>query len=127
MATLSLGLQSVKVIALAVADQKRAEQFYGETLGLPPAYEANVLVGFSLGKTILMLKNINDNWYGIPTAEPNPRITFACDYAPDTEAFLQSRGVTIADPVEVYDSSFYVGSFLDSEGNKLWFCSALER
>nr|WP_321271460.1 VOC family protein [uncultured Tolumonas sp.] len=127
MATLSLGLQHVKVIALAVANQKRAEQFYGEILGLQPAYEANVLVGFSLGQTILMLKNINDNWYGIPTSEPNPRITFACDYAPDTEAFLQSRGVTIADPVEVCDSSFYVGSFLDSEGNKLWFCSALER
>ena len=127
MATLSLGLQHVKVIALAVADQKRAEQFYGEILGLQPAYEANVLVGFSLGQTILMLKNINDNWYGIPTSEPNPRITFACDYAPDTEAFLQSRGGTIADSVEVCDSSFYVGSFLDSEGNKLWFCSALER
>ena len=127
MTTPSLGLQHVKVIALAVADQKRAEQFYGETLGLPPAYEADVLVGFSLGQTILMLKNINDNWYGIPTSEPNPRITFACDYAPDTEAFLKSRGVTLADPVEVCDSSFYVGSFLDSEGNKLWFCSELER
>ena len=28
----------------------------------------------------------------------------------------------ISDPVQAYDE-FYVGSFLDSEGNKLWFCS----
>jgi hypothetical protein len=37
---------------------------------------------------------------------------------------LRARGVVIADPVQVYDE-FYVGSFLDSEGNKLWFCSAV--
>jgi hypothetical protein len=31
-------------------------------------------------------------------------------------------GVTISDPVNLFDE-FYVGGFLDSEGNKLWFCS----
>ena len=30
--------------------------------------------------------------------------------------------VVVSDPVQVYDD-FYVGSFLDSEGNKLWICS----
>ena len=34
----------------------------------------------------------------------------------------RERGVTISDPVNLYDE-FYVGGFLDSEGNKLWFCS----
>jgi len=33
--------------------------------------------------------------------------------------------VIIADPVQAYDDGFHVGSFLDSEGNKLWFCSPL--
>jgi hypothetical protein len=33
--------------------------------------------------------------------------------------------ITISDPAEAYDD-FYVGSFLDSEGNKLWFCSPVE-
>jgi catechol 2,3-dioxygenase-like lactoylglutathione lyase family enzyme len=118
------GLQSVKGIALSVTDRKRAEQFYGETLGLPPIYENGILKGFLLEQTILMLK---DDWYGVPTAEPNPRITLISSHAPDTEAFLQTRGVTIADPVQVYDNSSYIGSFLDSEGNKLWFCSPVEK
>lgn len=118
----SLGLQRVKVIALAVRDRDRADRFYGETLGLAPAYEGDQQVGYQLGTTILMLK---DNWYGAPTGEPNPRITLACDHAPATEAALRERGVTIADPVQAYDDGFYIGSLLDSEGNKLWFCSPL--
>lgn len=124
MHTSPLGLQRVKVIALAVTNRSRAERFYGETLGLPPAHESDVQVGYFLGQTILMLK---DNWYGTPTSEPNPRITFASDHAPDTEAALRARGVTIADPVQAYDDGFYIGSFLDSEGNKLWFCSPVEK
>ena len=46
----------------------------------------------------------------------------ATDHAPATEAALRVRDVRISDPVQAYDE-FYVGSFLDSEGNKLWFCS----
>ena len=120
MAASPLGLQRIKVIGLAVTDRSRAERFYGETLGLPPAQEGGLQVGYFLGQTILMLK---DNWYGRPTAEPNPRITIASDHAPDTEAALRALGVTIADPVQAYDDGFHIGSFLDSEGNKLWFCS----
>jgi catechol 2,3-dioxygenase-like lactoylglutathione lyase family enzyme len=120
MASSSLGLQQVKVIALAVSDKARAERFYAEVLGLAPAFEGGEAVGFQLGEVTLLLK---DDWYGRPTAEPNPRLTLACDHAPDTETRLRERGVTIADPVALYDDLFYIGSFLDSEGNKLWFCS----
>ena len=77
----SHGLQHVKVVALAVTDLSRAQQFYGEILGLPPAYEGGVLVGYSIGETALMLK---ENWYGSPTTDPNPRITLSTAYAPDT-------------------------------------------
>ncbi len=115
-----LGFQRIKVIALAAADKTRAERFYGEVLGLPPAFEGDMQVGYFLGQTILMLK---DNWYGQPSDKLNPRITIATDHAPATEAALKSRGVFIADPVQAYDDGFFVGSFLDSEGNKLWFCS----
>ncbi len=124
MTMLAHGLQNVKVIALAVTDLERAKHFYGEILGLPPAYEENVLVGYSIGEIVLMLK---ENWYGTPTTDPNPRITLATAYAPDTEAFLREHGVTIVDPVEEVDEGYYVGSFLDSEGNKLWFCSPTEQ
>ena len=112
----SLGFQRIKVIAWSVLDLERENRFYGETLSLPPAYEGTEQVGYLLGQTILMLKI---NWYA-PTEAPNPRVTIATDHAPSTEEALRARGVAISDPVQAYDE-FYVGSFLDSEGNKLWF------
>lgn len=123
MSTSTIDFQRIKVIALAVTDKIRAENFYGETLGLEPAFEGEAQVGFLLGQTILMLK---DNWYAQPSEMLNPRITIATGHAPDTEAALRERGVAIADPVQAYDDGFYIGSFLDSEGNKLWFCSPVE-
>jgi hypothetical protein len=41
---------------------------------------------------------------------------------PYTGKTLPDKGVTISDPVQAYDE-FYIGGFLDGEGNKLWFCS----
>src|SRR5437868_12350991 len=116
------GFLRVKVIAFAVGNLERANRFYGETLGLPPAYEGDEQVGYLLGETIFMLKA---NWYAAPTQAPNPRITIATQNALDTEKALRSRNVTISDPVQPFDD-FYVGSFLDSEGNKIWFCSPVE-
>lgn len=120
MTTSLLGFQRIKVIAIAVTDKNRAEKFYSTTLGLAPAFEGETQVGYFLGQTILMLK---DNWYAQPSELLNPRITIATDHAPSTEAALRENGVTISDPVQAYDDGFYVGSFMDSEGNKLWFCS----
>lgn len=120
MNTPPLGFVCVKVVAVGVTDAARAHRFYGETLGLAPAYEDGELVGYDLGGTILMLK---DDGSLTPTASPNPRITVQVEYAPRTEALLKERGVTLSDPVETYDEDFLVGGFLDSEGNKFWFCS----
>ena len=113
-----LGLQRVKVIALAGTDLNRANQFYSQQLGLPPAFEGEEQVGWWLDSVILMLK---PDW-AAPTNAPNPRITVAVDHAPTTQESLRARGIVIADEVQPY-GAFYVGSFLDSEGNKLWFCS----
>ncbi len=115
-----LGFQEVKVVALAAKDLARANAFYRDTLGLEPAVENGVVIGYTLGQAILMPK---DGWYASPTDMPNPRITLTCDSAPETEKALRERGVVIADPVETYDEAYLIGSFLDSEGNKLWFCS----
>jgi hypothetical protein len=41
------------------------------------------------------------------------------------ERQLREKGVVISDTIEVYDES-HVGSFLDSEGNKLWYCSPVK-
>jgi catechol 2,3-dioxygenase-like lactoylglutathione lyase family enzyme len=122
----SLGIQKFKVIALAVEDLPRATRFYGETLGLPPAFEGSRQVGFQLGNVIVMLKPAHDGWYALPTDHLNPRITLATDHAPATERELRARGVTIADSVQPYPAEgFHVGSFLDSEGNRIWFCSPI--
>lgn len=91
----------------------------GEVLGLPVAYEDEEPCGYLLGETILLLK---PDWYASPSAEPSPRITLLVDDARGTERSLMERGVVIADEVES-DGHGYVASFLDSEGNKIWFCS----
>jgi predicted enzyme related to lactoylglutathione lyase len=111
--------QRVKVTALSVVDPDRANKFYETILGLQPAYEGKEQVGYQLGDIILMLKS---NWYASPTQDPNPRITIETDDALQTERELREKGVSISDPVTLYDE-FYVGAFSDSEGNKLWFCS----
>ena len=113
-----LGIQRVKVVAVSVTDLARANRFYKEKLGLEPALEGTEQVGWWLGQVILMLK---PDW-AAPTATPNPRVTLATDHAPATQEALRARDITIANEVEVY-GDFYVGSFLDSEGYKLWFCS----
>lgn len=117
-----LGIQRVKVVALAVREIDRANRFYKETLGLEPAFEGEEQVGWWLGQVILMLK---PDW-AAPTELPNPRVTLATDHAPATQEALRARGVVIANEVQVY-GDFYVGSFLDSEGNKLWFCSPAQK
>ena len=121
-----LGFQRLKVVALAVDDLARARRFYGETLGLEPAFEGERQVGFLFANVIVMLKPTEAGWYARPSAQLNPRITFASDDAPQTEKELRDRDVTISDPVQAYPTEgFYVGGFLDSEGNKIWFCSPL--
>ncbi|MBV8101047.1 MAG: VOC family protein [Verrucomicrobia bacterium] len=110
----------VIVVAISVVDSERANKFYAETLGLPPAYEDKEQVGYLVGETILMLKS---DWDQPPVQSPNPRVTIETNDARETEKALRARGVAISDPVEIYDRTHAVGSFLDTEGNKIWFCS----
>jgi catechol 2,3-dioxygenase-like lactoylglutathione lyase family enzyme len=122
----ALGFKRLKVVALAVNDSARAERFYGDTLGLEPAFEGERQVGFMFAGVIVMLKPTAAGWYAQPSAELNPRVTFASDDALRTEQELLARKVTISNPVQAYpDEGFHVGAFLDSEGNRIWFCSPL--
>jgi len=122
----ALGLKRLKVVALAVNDEARATRFYRDTLGLEPAYEGEHQVGFMFAGVIVMFKPTAAGWYAQPSAELNPRITFASDDALRTEQELLARKVMISNRVQAYpDEGFYVGAFLDSEGNRIWFCSPL--
>ena len=118
------GFVNVKVVAIPVLDAARARRFYGETLALEPAFEVKDEVGFYIGDTILMLKG---DFYAAPTELPNPRITIKVEYAPDTVQALTARGVLIRDELQALDNGNFIGSFLDSEGNKLWFCSPVNK
>ncbi len=117
-----LGFIRVKGIALAVTDLERANRFYGETLALLPDTVHNMDSAYLLGDAIVMLKS-QDEWYAKPSDELNPRITVETHDAFATEIALKERKVTVSDPVTLYDG-IPVGSFLDSEGNKIWFCSS---
>jgi len=119
MTTPSINFLNIEVIALAVNDLERAMHFYTDILSLRPAFEDGKQVGNRLGNTVLMFKK---DWYALPSDALNPRVTIKTEDARGTEASLRKLGVTIADPVAPYGESL-VGSFLDSEGNKLWFCS----
>ena len=78
-------------------------------------------MGFMIGNVILLLKP-QEEWYGKPTAELNARITLEVKDAYAMEKALIERGIRISNPVALYGNN-PVGAFLDSEGNKLWFCS----
>ena len=111
------GFQSVKVIALSVTDVARAQRFYSETLQLEEDRESIGEVGYRIGESLFTIRQHP------PTDDPNPRITLQVQDARETEKRLLERAVTISDPVKLYEDRFWVGGFLDSEGNKLWFCS----
>lgn len=53
-----LQFHRVRVVAVSVLDSDRANKFYAETLGLPPAYEEKEQVGYLVGETILMLSGL---------------------------------------------------------------------
>jgi hypothetical protein len=78
-------------------------------------------LAFMLGEACLLLKP-QEEWYGKPTEELNARISLEVQDAFATEKGLIEKGVTISDAVTLY-GDHPVGAFLDSEGNKLWFCS----
>lgn len=120
-AKIPLEFIQVKAVSIAVTDAERARRFYGETLGLQLDTVRNMPLSFMIGNVVLLLKP-QEEWYGRPTAELNARITLEVRNAYDMEKALLARGVTISDPVAVYGDN-PVGAFLDSEGNKLWFCS----
>jgi predicted enzyme related to lactoylglutathione lyase len=111
------GFKSVKVIAVAATNVDRARRFYSETLQLGEDREATDEVGYRIGESVLIIREHP------PTDDPNPRITLEVQDARETQKQLKERAVTISDPVELYEDRFWVGGFLDSEGNKIWFCS----
>ena len=114
-----LTIKGIKGVAIPVVDEERAKHFYGEVLGLPVADGEKEPGGYRIGNAFLMLK---PDLHAAPSAESSPRITLEISGALVAEQALLACGVAMPDPV-TRDGHAYFGSFLDSEGNKLWFCS----
>lgn len=114
--------KSVKVIALAVSNLERAKTFYGSTLGLVPETAHGMDGAYMVGDSIILLKPIGE-WYGRPSPDLNARVTLEVADAAETEKELRQKGVTVSDAVGTFEGH-PLGAFLDSEGNKLWFCSS---
>jgi len=114
-----LTIKGIKGVAIPVVDEERARRFYGEVLQLPVADGEKEPGGYRIGNAFLMLK---PEWHASPSADPIPRITLEITGAREAEKALLARGVEMPDPVTREGHAFF-GSFLDSEGNKLWFCS----
>ena len=112
-------IKGIKGVDIPVEEEERAKHFYGEVLGLPIADGEKEPGGHRIGNAFLMLK---PEWREFPSADPIPRITLEISGARDAEQALLDRGVTMPDPVTL-EGHAYFGSFLDSEGNKIWFCS----
>ena len=98
-------------------DLARAKRFYLEILQLEEDQATTDEVGYRIGESVLIVRQYP------PTADPNPRITLQVRDARKTQKQLTERAVTISDPVQLYKGKFWLGAFLDSEGNKFWFCS----
>ena len=112
-----LGFLFVKVIAISATDLARAKRFYAETLQLEEDHEKTDEVGYRIGEAVFIIHEHT------PSDHPYPRITLEVRDARETEKYLKERSVTLSDPVKLYKEKYWVGAFLDSEGNKLWFCS----
>jgi len=114
-----LTIKGIKGVAIPVIDEERAKRFYGEVLGLAVADGEKEPGGYRIGNAFLMLKT---GWHVAPSDNPVPRITLEISGAKAAEQALLARGVAMPDPV-TREGHAYFGSFLDSEGNKIWFCS----
>ena len=116
----SLSLASLGQVSLHVRDLARAEQFYGETLGLPHVFTFGDLAFFDLDGTRLYLhRKDEDKW------QPGSIVYFLVDDIATAYAELGGRGVELTDePHRIFvheDTGLeeWMAFFSDREGNTL--------
>ena len=113
-------LRSLGQVSLHVRDVARAEQFYGEALGLPHVFTFGDLAFFDLGGTRLYLhRKDEDEW------QPGSILYFVVDDIDAAYRELGSRGVELtSEPHSIFvhaDTGLeeWMAFFSDGEGNTL--------
>jgi methylmalonyl-CoA/ethylmalonyl-CoA epimerase len=114
-----MGLSTLGQIALPVTSADRAEQFYGEALGLPKLFRFGDLVFFNCGGVRLMLEG-GKNKIDVGTGVCH---YFKVEQIEAVAADLQAKGVTFErEPhliAKMPDHELWMGFFRDPDGHLL--------
>ena len=119
-------LKGLGVVSFNVTDWQQAKKFYGETLGLPIAFDMGEEVGWcefgEEGKTTLAI-----NWWR--ESSPPPRgggatPVFNVDHCAEAVKELRRRGVKVDDPVTIPDMVSFANVY-DPEGNRFQVAQTL--
>jgi methylmalonyl-CoA/ethylmalonyl-CoA epimerase len=114
---MSINIEGVGQVALAVSDPDRSQEFYGETLGLPLLYRNNSLVFFSTGNMRLLLSGTLD-------ARPSSgSIYFRVEDLDDAHATLCAKGIEFEDGPKLIarmpNHELWMAFFKDPDGHSL--------
>jgi catechol 2,3-dioxygenase-like lactoylglutathione lyase family enzyme len=109
-------IERTDFISVPVTDMERAEQFYGETLGLPkistrgfPEYQ----LGENVSVYLIRMEDIGGEWSGPHSAHVALRVP---DVA-ETRTELEGRGVAFDG--DIFDSGVcHMAFFKDPDGNQ---------
>lgn len=117
-------------VFVIVKHMPRAVKWYREMLGLPEDDEymqtvtpdMETIYSIPLGKTNLILDSIHRD---ILTPSSNHLFMFDTDNIDETYEFMKQKGIKIVSEIEGdQDVSFF--EVLDSEGNKIMFCTEID-
>jgi predicted enzyme related to lactoylglutathione lyase len=114
-------LKGLGVVQFNVTDWKGARKFYGETLGLPVAFDTGEEVGWcefgEAGKTTLAINLWRASDGPKPGGAGGATPVFNVDDCAKAVAELRKRGVKADDPVTIPGMVSYANVY-DPEGNR---------
>jgi methylmalonyl-CoA/ethylmalonyl-CoA epimerase len=113
-------------IALTVTDLARAKDFYQNTLGMKPLFDAGNMSFFQCGD-IRLLIGASDK----PVAKGSTILYFKIENIDAAHAYLKERGVEFTQAPHLVarmpDHDLWLASFTDPDGNALEMMSEISR
>jgi predicted enzyme related to lactoylglutathione lyase len=114
-----LGVERVDFVPVPVADLNRAEQFYGETLGLPRNPNSNSRwAEFEAGNVTLALVSPNAMGAGFKPEPHQMPIAFRVADVEAARAQLEAEGVEFHHAT-IDSGVCHIATFSDPDGNRL--------
>jgi len=122
----SADIRDVNVVWYNVSDFARAKKFYGETLGLPVAFDVEEMgwAEFGYPNQTHLAVNLWRDHATMPPALGGATATLTCDDVRGAFDRLRAKGVR-CDEIEEYPGSVILGAFYDPDGNRLQLAQTL--